>query len=291
MKKNFFRANSAFDNVPERYLGCEQLVKRLASIQQERIRSTLPSIIDELKKQIKTKKSELKQMPTPITSEADCWTLYIDLIKKYSSTIDARVHGVYINDLFMLAESRRNTTAQTNSDDLSDDRIAYQLYIRQKKCADTIHKSFTDFFTEKYRNMVLRLLEENAGVALPNFPSFSIIERLYRAEHKNLAKPCEDLIEDIFGYLKTILIKILHNVFSEETNYKTFMIHRLTDIIVKTLNENEELCSNDIKKMLDMEQQVFTLNQYYMATVNKIKQKLQQYQENKASSNSFIIYK
>jgi hypothetical protein len=68
------------------------------------------------------------------------------------------------------------------------------------------------------------------------------------------------------------------------------MIHRLTDIILKTLNENEELCSNDIKKMLDMEQQVFTLNQYYMATVNKIKQKLQQYQENKASSNSFIIY-
>jgi hypothetical protein len=130
----------------------------------------------------------------------------------------------------------------------------------------------------------LKLLQENAGVALPNFPSFSIIERLYRAEHKNFYKPCANFIEETFKYLKCILIKLLHDVFSEETNYKDFMIHKLTDIILYLANETEELCSNDIKKMLDIEQRVFTLNHYYMDTVNKIKQQMQSNEQNKVSS-------
>ncbi|CAF2909604.1 unnamed protein product [Rotaria sp. Silwood2] len=81
-----------------------QLVKRLALIQQERIRSTLPSIIDELKKEIKSKKSELKQMPPPVTSEMDCWVLYTDLIKKYGEIINARVNGVYDNEMQLKIE-------------------------------------------------------------------------------------------------------------------------------------------------------------------------------------------
>jgi hypothetical protein len=283
-EQEFFRTNNAFDNVSGRYLGCGQLVKRLASIQQERIRSTLPSIIDDLKKQIKTKKSELKQMPIPVTSEGDCWVLYTDLVKKYRDKIYAHVHGVYDNDLLMHIEGSIKVSTDPKRDDMFDDRIAYQLHIRQKKCANTIHNSFTQFFTPKYQNIVLKLLEENAGVALPNFPSFSIIERLYRVEHKKFHKPCDNLMEEIFQYLKDILIKVLHDVFSEETNYKGPMIHKLTGIILDTVTENEESCRNDIKKMLDIEQKVFTLNHYYMDTVNKIKQQIQDNEKNRAAS-------
>lgn len=60
-EQEFFRTNQAFESIPERYLGSSQLIKRLASIQQERIRSTLPSIIEDLKKQIKIKKSRTKK--------------------------------------------------------------------------------------------------------------------------------------------------------------------------------------------------------------------------------------
>jgi hypothetical protein len=288
-EEEFFRSRSDFENVPEQYLGCKQLVKRLASIQQERIRSTLPSILDDLKKQIKAKKSELKEMPTPITSESDCWTMYIGLIKKYHDRVYAHVHGVYDSDMLgfiegstkLSTDSKHHITVSKKSDDSFDDRIGYQLHSRQKKCADQIHNSFTSFFTTKYRTIVLQLLEENAGVALPNFPSFSIIERLYRIEHKKFNEPCEELIENTFEYLKHVLIKMLNDVFSEEASYKHIMIHKLTDIILNIINENEELCSIDIRKMLDIEQRVFTLNQYYMDTVNKIKQEISGHAENK----------
>ncbi|CAF3945599.1 unnamed protein product, partial [Rotaria sp. Silwood1] len=94
LEQQFFQLNKAFQLIPVEYLGCEQLIKRLVSIQQARIRSTLPGILDELKNQIKQKKSELKNMPPAVTSEMECWTLYSNLIKKYRDLIYARVHGV-----------------------------------------------------------------------------------------------------------------------------------------------------------------------------------------------------
>ncbi|CAF4603734.1 unnamed protein product [Rotaria sp. Silwood1] len=279
-EQQFFRSNEAFEGVSEQYLGSGQLVKRLALIQQERIRSTLPSIIDELKKEIKSKKSELKQMPPSVTSELDCWALYADLIKKYREIINARVYGVYDNDTQLKIETTdlSRTDARTQmSNDRFDERIAFQLYNRQKDCREKLHNSFTHFFSSEYQKRVLELLEENAGVALPNFPSFSIVERLYRAEQNKFRKPCEDLIESYTEYCKVVLIKILNEVFVEETSYKYLIIHKLTDIILRAIDESEERCSYDIKKMLETEQRVFTLNHYYMDAVNKIKQKYQEY--------------
>ncbi|CAF2947029.1 unnamed protein product [Rotaria sp. Silwood2] len=287
-EQQFFRSHKDFEDVPEQYLGSEQLVKRLALIQQERIRSTLPSIIDELKKESKSKKYELKQMPPPVNSEMDCWALYTDLIKKYREVINARIHGIYVNEMQLkIGEPILNksysspiTTCTQSSNDRNDERIAFQLYNRQKACREKLHNCFKNFFTSEYRKIILKLLEENAGVALPNFPSFSIIEQLYRAEQGKFQEPCENLIQSFTEYLKLILIKILNEVFAEETSYKYQLIHRLTDIILRTIDESEERCSNDIKKMLEIEERVFTLNQYYMDTVNKIKSKSQEYNTN-----------
>ncbi|CAF2920099.1 unnamed protein product, partial [Rotaria sp. Silwood2] len=285
LEQQFFQLNKTFQHVPLEYLGCEQLIKRLVSIQQARIRSTLPGILEKLKNQIKDKKSELKNMPQAITSEIECWTLYINLIKKYRDLIYARVHGVSDNDMQLkMEEPTRDSSdldaspsiTQTTTDSF-DDRIAFQLHKQQKAFAKEINHSFSQFFTSKYRNYVLKLLEENAGVALPNFPSFNIIERLYHHEHRNFREPCEDLIESCATYLKQVLIKLLNQIFDKEATYKNHMIHKLTDIIYRALEESEEHCNHDISKMLNIEQRIFTLNHYYMDTVNKIKAEVQQY--------------
>jgi hypothetical protein len=287
-EREFFRSNKAFEHVPERYLGSSQLIKRLASIQQERIRSTLPSIIDELKKQIKTRKIELKNMPKSIESEMQCWAIYNSLIKKYYELIYARVHGIYDNDLQMKIEEpnvSKYYVTQINTllpatNDTFDDHIAYQIHKQEKACGEKFHKLFSDFFSSKYQIIVLKLLDENAGVALPNFPSFSIIERLYRAEHVKFRRPCEDLIDSCTDYFKQVLINLLNKVFTEETNYKNRMLDKLTDIVLQAIDESEEQCRNDVNKMLDIEQRVFTLNHYYMDTVNKIKENFQEYKDN-----------
>lgn len=226
-------------------------------------------------------------MPKSVDSEMQCWGVYNDLIKKYHDLIYARVHGVYDNDLQMKIEesnistddlSRITTCLQIN--DTIDDRIAYQIHKQQKACSEKFHKLFSHFFTPKYRSIVLKMLDENAGVALPNFPSFSIIERLYRLEQTKFRGPCEDLIESFAEYFKQILIKLLNKAFTEETNYKNRMLDKLATIVLRVIDESEEQCRIDVDKMLEMEQRVFTLNHYYMDTVNKIKLKTQEYKEN-----------
>ena len=281
-EKEFFRLNDAFTGVPERYLGSVQLVKRLALIQQERIRSTLPSILDELKAQIKNKKTTLERMPPPVTSEMDCWTLYIDLVTKYRRIVQARVHGTYDYEAELKLEdsaSSRSTQpplAPTASPvpDGFDDRIAFRLYERQRACRDKLLALPSPNSAKNYRSTVLQLIEENAAVALPNFPSFGIIEQLYRPEHGKLRKPCEDLITSFNEYLRRVLIKLLNQVFAEDTSYKYQLLRKLTDIIISIIDESAEHCRQDVKKMLEMEQRIFTFDPGYMQTVNQLKANL-----------------
>jgi hypothetical protein len=65
----FIKNSEAFQHLPNEYKGIDQLVKRLAIIQQDRIRSTLPQVIEELRKQIREKKVQLKSIPIAMTSE------------------------------------------------------------------------------------------------------------------------------------------------------------------------------------------------------------------------------
>jgi len=298
LEQKFFKHHKAFQHVPAEYLGCDQLIKRLVSIQQARIRSMLPGILDDLKNQIQKKKTELKNMPQAVTSEMECWTLYNNLIKRYRDLIYARVHGVYDNDMQLeMKEPTRGSSALSSglnttqaTTDAFDDRIAFQLHKQHKAFAEEISHSFSKFFTSDYQKYVLQLLEENAGVTLPNFSSFSIIERLYHHEHRNFHEPCEELVESSVTYLKEVLIKLLNQIFDKKAAYKNDMIHKLTDIIFRALDESEEYCKGDINKMLHIEKRVFTLDHYYIDTVNKIKTEIQQYIENKKRKyDSYII--
>ena len=45
-EEEFFRTDPAFADVPKEYLGSQQLIKKLVTIQQDRIRSTLPGVIE-----------------------------------------------------------------------------------------------------------------------------------------------------------------------------------------------------------------------------------------------------
>ncbi|CAF4552758.1 unnamed protein product [Rotaria sp. Silwood2] len=79
----FIKHKEAFQHLPDEFKGSEQLVRRLATIQQERIRSTFPDIIKELKKQINEKKTQLKKIPPAMDTETKCWTSFQSMINAY----------------------------------------------------------------------------------------------------------------------------------------------------------------------------------------------------------------
>jgi hypothetical protein len=163
--------------------------------------------------------------------------------------------------------------------DTCDDRIALRIYQRQL----TFKNRFTDFtehvFTDEYREAIVKLLDENAAVALPNFPSFSIIEQLYAPEHARFRQPCIELIESFTGYLKKILIRMMDQAFVGKPHYKEHLMRKLEDIIIEAIEESEKQCTHDVERLLEAERRVFTFDPYYVDTVQKIKASVVRYEE------------
>ena len=68
-KEEFFRMHPVFDNVLEEFLGSRALIKKLVTIQQERIRSTLLNVIENVRQKIYAAEEKLKRILPTILSE------------------------------------------------------------------------------------------------------------------------------------------------------------------------------------------------------------------------------
>ncbi|CAF1930491.1 unnamed protein product [Rotaria magnacalcarata] len=257
-KQFFIHHKEAFQHLPDEYKGSEQLVQRLATIQQERIRSTFPRVIKDLRKQIAEKKAQLKKIPPSLNTEIECWTFFQSMIDTYRESIHDNVKGEY--DQVASTEGIQLLTASTDVESVSENdtdsniqydeceeeqlapdkddegHIAYHFYQLQRNFQTEAKNLFADFFSSQYHEIVLREINRTAGVSLPNFPSYQIIVGLFRKELQKFPDCCYVLVEQIHDDAKNVVLE-------------------------------------RVQEMLAMERRVFTLNHYYMDTVNNIKEK------------------
>ncbi|CAF1271157.1 unnamed protein product [Rotaria sp. Silwood1] len=91
----FIEHHEHFGHLLPEFKGSAQLVKRLARIQQERIRSTFPQIINKLKQEIQEKKQQLKAMPIALLSEQDCLVEFHHMTAALHNSINAKINGDY----------------------------------------------------------------------------------------------------------------------------------------------------------------------------------------------------
>jgi hypothetical protein len=276
----FTKHHEAFQNLPGENKGVDQLVKKLAIIQRDRIRSTLPQIIEELRKQIREKKLQLKNIPLPMNSEPACWTKFQSMINALRESIRTKANGDYevVTSINMNSDGGQmsstvysNTSASVKIDEIlmaGDNRIAYYVYKFQRQFQDEISKSFSDFYSDNYYRLVLQTIDDAAGVSLPNFPSYQIIQRLFRGELQRLPDICFTLVERIRDYLKKCLLRIFHQTF--DVQYFR-LIEKLKDVIIQQIDAAENRTNERVQEILDMEYRVFTMNNGYMENVCKTK--------------------
>ncbi|CAF1619586.1 unnamed protein product [Rotaria sp. Silwood1] len=291
-KQFFITHKEAFEPLPDEFKGSEQLVRRLATIQQERIRSTFPDIIKKLKNQLAKNKAQLKKIPPSVNTEAECWTNFQSMINAYRESIHDNVKGEYdqvasmeVTELPITctdvdAASNDNIDSDAQDDECEEeeslaeendeDHIAYHIYQLQRKFQNECRQSFPDFFSSKYHKIVLREIDRTAGVSLPNFPSYQIIVGLFRKELQKLPHCCHALVKQMHEYMSQCLLQLFEQAFN---NDYPRLKERLKEIIIKRLDDVQEVLMERVNGILDMEKRVFTLNHYYMDTVNKFKEK------------------
>ena len=298
-KEFFIKHKEAFEHLPDEFKGSEQLVRRLATIQQERIRSTFPHIMKKLRKQIVEKKALLKKIPASMNTEMEFWTKFQSMINIYRESIHDNVKGEYDQVASIESDEVPSTTKDIADDDTDSnsfcagkfqeeekedgaeneestteennkDHIAYQIYRLQRTFQKKLQKSFSAFFSGQYHKRVLLEIDRTAGVSLPNFPSYQIIVALFRKELLKMPPCCHELVDGMHEYMFQCLLRLFEQAFNNE--YPRLK-ERLKDFIINQLSKAKDAVSERVEEILDMERRVFTLNHYYMDTVNKLKEK------------------
>lgn len=297
-KQFFVTHKEAFEHLPDEYKGSEQLIRRLATIQQERIRSTFPDIMKKLRKQLEKKKKLLKKLPPPLNTEAQCWEMFQSMINVYRESIHDNVKGEYDQvasaektELMTTSENVETMSVDNNYIDLNDeeaedddqDHVAYHIYQLQRKFQKKCQTSFTNFFSKDYHKIVLHEIDRTAGVSLPNCPSYQIIVGLFRKELQKLPQCCHVLIEQMHEYISECSLRLFERAFS---NSYSRLKERLKEIIIKKFSQVKEVLDERVIEILNMERRVFTLNHSYMDTVNKLKEKDNKQNEDRNESNT-----
>ncbi len=96
-----------FGQLPDEFKCCEQLVRRLAHIQHERIQSPFPRLFEQLKEQIRLKRNELKTIPAAMTTEQECRRKFQAMIDALRKSTHAKLTGDYHQKVeLMMTESK-----------------------------------------------------------------------------------------------------------------------------------------------------------------------------------------
>ncbi|CAF1183076.1 unnamed protein product [Adineta steineri] len=292
-KEFFIKHKEAFEHLPDEFKGSEQLVRRLATIQRDHIRLTFPNIIKELRKKIAVKKACLKKIPASMNTETECWKSFQSMMNIYREDIHDNVKGEYGQVPSMPVDEVPSTSADVIDDDMDpnvvqadefqekeeedssvteekdEDHIAYHIYRLQHTFQDEYRNSFTDFLSSQYHKIVLRELDRATGISLPNFPSYQVVPRLFRKELHKMRRCCRKVVIGIYKYISGCLLRLFDKAFNSK--YPRLKEH-LKEIIIKRLAEVKDVLLERVKEILDMERHAFTLNPYYMDTVNKLEE-------------------
>ena len=265
-EEQFFQTNTAFVGVPEEHLGSRQLVKKLVAIQQERIRVTLPLVIEGVRERIRMRREELRQIPVSILTETDTRIAFSDILRNYRTAVEQRAKGDY-----EIKCEQATVPFDPQARDRWDDRIAYHLKMIEEWTSKEIQSILSSFSAQNKGAKVLQSIEENYGGGLPNFPSSNIIQQLYLPYHRKLENPCKFLVVWVEQYMSTCLGYILDTIIPAEASYKLALARELNKIIKGVMEHSREKCLENVEQMLRMEEKVFTVNPYYMAIFKRLK--------------------
>ncbi|CAM4948963.1 unnamed protein product [Rotaria socialis] len=264
-EEKFFQTNPAFADVPKEHLGSRELIKKLVSIQQSRIRLTLPSVIEGVKEKIQMKREELKHIPIAILTETDTRFAFNEILRNYRTAVEKRVKGDYEIQSGQVAK-----TFDPTARDQWDDRIAYHLKMIGKCTSAEIKRILSTFSSPNQGTQMLQSIEENYGGGLPNFPSSNIIQQLYQPYHKQLETPCKSLVVWVEQYMTSCLAYILEKVIPAEASYKLPLSRELNKVIKGVIENSRVKCMENVEQMLKMEEKVFTVNSNYMDIFKKL---------------------
>jgi len=233
------------------FLGTSNLAQLLTIIQEQRIRTTLPGIRIKCRDMLQEFRAKYRELPTGnVTTGGEARVKIEHLLNTCMSQIAALVRG-------------EHSSAKGDLSLHISPRLA-ELY---KSFKHELAASSSNFFSADYAKVVAEEMRENAGTTLPNFQSSQVFKGLMYKELRKVSVPASALLEQSRSLVAHVVQSISKSVF----NGYPALLHRVQTIINAFLDTRVEILMDRLEEMIMQEEEVFTMDPYYMDAVQKLK--------------------
>ena len=251
-EKDFFSQSSIATITGWDCLGIDALITRLADLYADRVRETFPKLKTDVENRLRDILEQLLKCPPNLETSAARLAKYYELADTYVENV--------IKIRF------------TSSSDCHGASLVNTLHTLFTRYKDIIHHQLNEFYTDTYRAKVSKAMATCFGEQLPNFLPHPVLKRLINEKLDQLWQTTEILISQSFQHVSGILV---HK--DTEACQDNILLLKLLpvfrDTAMKFLQEKKSTIYIQLKDMIRIEkQEPYTLNHYYMDTINEFKQ-------------------
>lgn len=233
------------------YLGTTNLAQLLTVIQEQRIRSTLPSIRQKVRDALQDYRTRYRELPSGnVSNGGEARGKIEHLINIAMDQIAAIVRGEHAS---AKGDKRLHVSPRLS-----------ELYLQMQR---DLASSCSNFFSGEYAAIVEEEVKENAGITLSNFLSSQIFKGLMHREAQKLKQPATNLLESSRAVIQHMIHTICRNVFHA---YPT-LANRVQALTSHFLDHRLMIVMDRLEEFLMQEEDVYTVNSYYLDTSHKIK--------------------
>ncbi|KAL7819162.1 P-loop containing nucleoside triphosphate hydrolase protein [Trichoderma aethiopicum] len=200
MQERDFFLNSAWSSLPESSLGITSLRSRLSKLLLHQIATELPSLMDEIRREVETCETELQKFGDPRTSPLEQRLYLVQISQLFQSLMQAAVDGTYTDPFFSDSDSeagyakRIRAIIQNLSRDFAHEMTANGRFYRivdahQENEASNGHVLLTKV---EFVDKVVDMMSHRRGRELPNSFSPTVVTDLFREQ----SKPWESIVKN-----------------------------------------------------------------------------------------------
>jgi GTPase SAR1 family protein len=268
-EKTFFATNPLFKKINNKYVGTENLIKVITSLQCKAVDNFLPDAQRTLNEKIESVSKELENSSVQLTSDGEKNQYVIRVLLGIVGEFKSLCNGQY-------SEHHR-------------EKVLSKLGQMYSEFADKL--PIPDFTTDEWEENITKSARESQEILLDNFISHNAFKTLFIENHcSKFEEAFLSLVDQVHSYINEILKQIIDkSVLHQYTDLKLEMQKEVTQILA----QYKENTKNFGKTLNSSEHFIFTRNPIYNESTDygpgvSLGKSLQAYSE--IATNRFVDY-
>ncbi|KAL7822326.1 P-loop containing nucleoside triphosphate hydrolase protein [Trichoderma gracile] len=224
-EKEFF-SSSAWSGLPDTSLGITSLRSRLSKLLLHHTASELPSLMDEISREVDACETERKRFGDPRTSPMEQRLYLIQISQSFQSLMQAAIDGTYTDPFFSGSDSKTDYSKRIRAViqnlsrafamEMSQDGRYFKIIDSSKRSRPVV--GHTLLTKAELVNKVVDMMSHRRGQELPNSFSPTVVTDLFREQSKPWGLIVSRHVKMVWERAQVFVKELVLHVSDRETN-------------------------------------------------------------------------